>query len=177
VKKDLAEHDYNALDEVLLRVLARGRARPKCGGDVDGVFWYTKHVHYTLATSCASLTVRSSAHGAKPGLPRLPPHASSRHQHPPARMLRVLRRHDVTVAPANARDRCGLSAGMQCASPRDTCALQHNDSRPGRGTLGLRTVLPHRFAWRRDGLHRQRQRQHDDAQGSPWPPRLSCQGP
>jgi hypothetical protein len=48
VKKDLAEHDYNALDEVLLRVLARGRERSKRGGDVDGVFWYTKHVYYTL---------------------------------------------------------------------------------------------------------------------------------
>jgi hypothetical protein len=45
MKKDLAEHDYNALDKVLLRV---GRARSKRGGDVDGVFWYTKHVHYTL---------------------------------------------------------------------------------------------------------------------------------
>jgi hypothetical protein len=45
---NLAEHDYNALDEVLLRVLARGRARSKRGGDVDGVFWYTKHVQYTL---------------------------------------------------------------------------------------------------------------------------------
>jgi hypothetical protein len=32
------EHDYNTLDEVLLRVLARGRARAKRGGDVDGVF-------------------------------------------------------------------------------------------------------------------------------------------
>jgi hypothetical protein len=48
MKKDLAEHDYNALDEVLLQVLARRRARDKSGGDVDGVFWYTKHVHYTL---------------------------------------------------------------------------------------------------------------------------------
>jgi hypothetical protein len=48
VKKDLAEHDYNTLDKVLLRVLARGRARSKRGGDVDSVFWYTKHVHYTL---------------------------------------------------------------------------------------------------------------------------------
>jgi hypothetical protein len=46
VKKGLAEHDYNALDEVLLQVLARGRARAKRGGDVDGVFWYTKHVHW-----------------------------------------------------------------------------------------------------------------------------------
>jgi hypothetical protein len=48
VKKELAEHDYNALDEVLLRIFARGRARAKRGGDVDCVFWYTKHVHYTL---------------------------------------------------------------------------------------------------------------------------------
>jgi hypothetical protein len=32
----------------LLRVLARGRARSKQGGYVDGVFWYTKHVHYSL---------------------------------------------------------------------------------------------------------------------------------
>jgi hypothetical protein len=47
VKKDLGEHDYNALDEVLLGVLARGRARAKRGGGVDGVFWYIKHVHYT----------------------------------------------------------------------------------------------------------------------------------
>jgi hypothetical protein len=31
VKKELAEHDYNALDKVLLRVLARGRARSKRG--------------------------------------------------------------------------------------------------------------------------------------------------
>jgi hypothetical protein len=45
VKKELAEHDYNALDEVLLRVLARGRARSKRGGDVDGVFW----VHQTCS--------------------------------------------------------------------------------------------------------------------------------
>jgi hypothetical protein len=52
VKKDLAEHDYNALDEVLLRVLARGRARSKRGGDVDGVFWYAKHVHYTMVWIC-----------------------------------------------------------------------------------------------------------------------------
>jgi hypothetical protein len=37
-EEGLAVHDYNALDEVLLRVLARGRARAKCGGDVDGVF-------------------------------------------------------------------------------------------------------------------------------------------
>jgi hypothetical protein len=48
VKKDLAEHDCNALDKVLLRVLARGRARSKRGGDADGVIWYTKDVHYTL---------------------------------------------------------------------------------------------------------------------------------
>jgi hypothetical protein len=48
VKKDLAEHDYNTLDRVLLRVLARGQARSESGGDVDGVFLYTKHVHYTL---------------------------------------------------------------------------------------------------------------------------------
>jgi hypothetical protein len=48
VKKYLAAHDYNALDEVLSRLLARGRARAKRGGDVDGVFWFTKHVHYTL---------------------------------------------------------------------------------------------------------------------------------
>jgi hypothetical protein len=48
VKKDLAEHDYNTLDEVLLREVARGRARANRGGDVDGVFWYTKHVHYIL---------------------------------------------------------------------------------------------------------------------------------
>jgi hypothetical protein len=48
VKKELAEHDFNTLDKVLLRVLARGRARSKREGDVDGVFWYTKHVHYTL---------------------------------------------------------------------------------------------------------------------------------
>jgi hypothetical protein len=52
VKKDLAKHDYNALDEVLLRVLARGRARAMRGGDVDDVFWYTKHVHYTLVWIC-----------------------------------------------------------------------------------------------------------------------------
>jgi hypothetical protein len=31
VKKELAEHDYNALDKVLLRVLAWGRARSKRG--------------------------------------------------------------------------------------------------------------------------------------------------
>jgi hypothetical protein len=48
VKKDLAAHGYNALDEVLLQVLPRGRAKSKRGGDVDGVFWYTKHAHYTL---------------------------------------------------------------------------------------------------------------------------------
>jgi hypothetical protein len=48
MKKELAEHDFNTLDKVLLRVLAQGRARSKRGGDVDGVFCYTKHVHYTL---------------------------------------------------------------------------------------------------------------------------------
>jgi hypothetical protein len=48
VKKELAEHDFNTLDKVHLLVLARGWARSKNGGDVDGVFWYTKHVHYTL---------------------------------------------------------------------------------------------------------------------------------
>jgi hypothetical protein len=46
--KELAEHDNSTLDKVLLRVLARGRARSKHGGDVDAVFWYTKHVQYTL---------------------------------------------------------------------------------------------------------------------------------
>jgi hypothetical protein len=40
VKKELAEHDFNTLDKVLLQALR--------GGDVDGVFWYTEHVHYTL---------------------------------------------------------------------------------------------------------------------------------
>jgi hypothetical protein len=48
VKKELEEHDFNTLDKVVLRVLARGRARSKRGGDVDVVFWYTKHVNYTL---------------------------------------------------------------------------------------------------------------------------------
>jgi hypothetical protein len=48
VKKELAEHDFNTLDKVLLRVLARGRATSKRGGDVDGVFLYAKQVHYTL---------------------------------------------------------------------------------------------------------------------------------
>jgi hypothetical protein len=47
-EEGLAVHDYNTLDGVLLRVLAWGRARAKRGVDVDGVFWYTKHVHYTL---------------------------------------------------------------------------------------------------------------------------------
>jgi hypothetical protein len=46
---------------------------------------------------------------------------------------------------------------------------------PDRGALGLRTALPHRSARRHDGL--QRQHQHHDAQGSPWPPRLGWQGP
>jgi hypothetical protein len=48
VKKELAEHDFNTLNKVLLRVLAQGQARSMCGGDVVGVFWYTKNVHYTL---------------------------------------------------------------------------------------------------------------------------------
>jgi hypothetical protein len=42
-EEELAVHDYNTLNEVLLR------ARAKRGGDVDGVFWYTNDVHYTLA--------------------------------------------------------------------------------------------------------------------------------
>jgi hypothetical protein len=41
-------HDYNTLDEVLLRVLARGRARAKRGGDVDGVFFGTPSMFITL---------------------------------------------------------------------------------------------------------------------------------
>jgi hypothetical protein len=56
-------------------------------------------------------------------------------------------------------------------------ARQHDDSRPGGGALGLRTALPHRSAQRRDGLRCQRQRQHDDAQGSPWPPRPGSRDP
>jgi hypothetical protein len=48
VKKDLAEHNYNPLDEVLLRVLARGRARSKRGGDVDGVYFGTPNMFIRL---------------------------------------------------------------------------------------------------------------------------------
>jgi hypothetical protein len=43
-------------------------------------------------------------------------------------------------------------------------------SQRGGGARGLRATLPHRSARRYDGL--QRQRQHHDAQGSPWPSRL-----
>jgi hypothetical protein len=64
VKKDLADHVYNALDEVLLRVLARGRARSKRGGDVDGVFWYTKHVSHLVLekkTKCIHICMPGSS--------------------------------------------------------------------------------------------------------------------
>jgi hypothetical protein len=47
VKKDLAEHDYNALDEVLLRVLARGRARSMCG-EMLTVYFGTPNMFITL---------------------------------------------------------------------------------------------------------------------------------
>jgi hypothetical protein len=61
--------------------------------------------------------------GAKPGPSWSPPRASPRHQHPPARTLRVPRRHDAAVAPASARDRLGRSIDMLRASP-------HNATRP-----------------------------------------------
>jgi hypothetical protein len=38
-------------EKFFCKELARGRARSKRGGDVDGVFWYTKHVHYTYGTN------------------------------------------------------------------------------------------------------------------------------
>jgi hypothetical protein len=57
------------------------------------------------------------------GPPRFPPHGSPRHQRPPARTLRVLRRYGASAAPASARDRRGRSAGMQCASPRNATSL------------------------------------------------------
>jgi hypothetical protein len=47
VKKDLAEHDYNALDKVLLRVLARGRARSK-RGEMLTVYFGTPNMFITL---------------------------------------------------------------------------------------------------------------------------------
>jgi hypothetical protein len=34
VKKELAEHNYNTLDKILLQILDRGRARSKHGGVV-----------------------------------------------------------------------------------------------------------------------------------------------
>jgi hypothetical protein len=63
------------------------------------------------------------------------------------------------------------------APRRHRRSRQHDDSRLDGGALSLRTALSNRSARRRDGLHRQRQHQHDDAQGSPWPPRSGCQGP
>jgi hypothetical protein len=53
-------------------------------------------------------------------------------------------------------------------------ARQHGGRRPGGGTQGLRAAFPHQSARRYDGL--QRQHQHYDAQGSPWPSRLHRQG-
>jgi hypothetical protein len=47
VKKDLAKHDYNTLDEVLLRVLARGRARAKRGGMLT-MYFGTRNMFITL---------------------------------------------------------------------------------------------------------------------------------
>jgi hypothetical protein len=47
VKKDLVEHDYNALDEVLLRVLARGRAELSVGGMLT-VYFGTPNMFITL---------------------------------------------------------------------------------------------------------------------------------
>jgi hypothetical protein len=48
VNKDLAEYDYNALDKVLLRVLARGRARAKRGGGMLTVYFGTPNMFVTL---------------------------------------------------------------------------------------------------------------------------------
>jgi hypothetical protein len=47
VKRDLAEHDYNALDEVLLQLLARGRARSK-RGEMLTVYFGTPNMFITL---------------------------------------------------------------------------------------------------------------------------------
>jgi hypothetical protein len=47
VKKDLAEHDYNTLDKVLLRVLARGQARSK-RGEMLTAYFGTPNMFITL---------------------------------------------------------------------------------------------------------------------------------
>jgi hypothetical protein len=50
---------------------------------------------------------------------RSPLHASPRHQHPPARTLRVHQRHGAAATPASARIRRGRSDGMLSASPHN----------------------------------------------------------
>jgi hypothetical protein len=80
------------------------------------------------------------------------------------------------LRPALASGAVGVLARSTCRRAT-RCARQHNYSRPSGGALGLWTALPHRSARRRNGLHRQHQHQHGDAQGSPWPPRSGCQGP
>jgi hypothetical protein len=47
VKKELAEQDFNTLDKVLFRVLARGRARSK-RGEILTVYFGTPNLFITL---------------------------------------------------------------------------------------------------------------------------------
>jgi hypothetical protein len=69
-----------------------------------------------------------------------------------------------------------LRARRQAGSPPIAVARVAMTQTPA-STDAAGPSAPHRSARRHDGLHRQRQRQSHDAQGSPWPPRLRRQGP
>jgi hypothetical protein len=64
-----------------------------------------------------------------------------------------------------------LTAGADGASTRCMCRLAarrdhwRDGNRPDGGTLGFGTVVPHRSAWRHDGVRRLRQHRRGSAQG------------
>jgi hypothetical protein len=113
--------------------------------------------------------------GAKPGPSRPPLRTPSPHRCPLARMPRVRQRHDVAAVLAGARAKRGQSAGKPNAPPLNT--VRPSALRPPPWWDNVRS--PDRASPQstrcHDGL--QRQRQHHDAQGSPWPSRLRRQGP
>jgi hypothetical protein len=109
--------------------------------------------------------------GAKPGSSRSLLRASPRRKRPLARTPRVRQCHGVAAALVSAHARRGRSGGKLNTAPPN--AARPSAQRPPPRPSVLR--FPHRSARRYDSL--QRQRQHHDGQGSPWPPRLRRQGP